>query len=141
VWGVVPILLLPTATNDAFGAKKWGASPNGLILKLQGQWTYGALVNHTWSYAGNGLNDINASFFQPFVTYASKTGASLTIIENTQSWNNDLFGGFTGVYYSQVVTFGKQMMQLGGGPKVYYGNNPFNPDWGIRANIILLFPK
>jgi len=142
VWGVGPILLLPTATNDAFAAKKWGAGPNGLILKLQGQWTYGALVNHTWSYAGNGLNDINASFFQPFVTYASKTGASLTIAsENTQSWNNDLFGGFTGVYYSQVVTFGKQMMQLGGGPKVYYGNNPFNPDWGIRANIILLFPK
>jgi len=142
VWGLGPILLLPTATNDAFGAKKWGAGPNGLILKLKGQWTYGALVNHTWSYAGNGLNDINASFFQPFATYASKTGASVTVAsENTQSWNNDIFSGFAGVFYSKVVTFGKQMMQLGGGPKVFYGNNPFNPDWGIRANIILLFPK
>ena len=142
VWGVGPALLLPTATDDALGIKKWGAGPNALILKLQGQWTYGALVNHIWSYAGNGPNDVDASFFQPFATYASKTGASLTVAaENTQDWNNDFFGGFAGIYYAKVFTFGKQMVQLGGGPKVFYGNNPFNPDWGIRANIILLFPK
>ena len=141
VWGVGPVLLLPTATND-LGIKKWGAGPNALVLKLQGQWTYGALVNHLWSYAGDGLNDVDATFFQPFATYASKTGASLTIAsENTQDWNNDFFGGFAGIYYAKVVTFGKQMVQLGGGPKVFYGNNPFNPDWGLRANIILLFPK
>ncbi|WP_296316984.1 hypothetical protein [Winogradskyella sp. UBA3174] len=142
VWGVGPVLLLPTATDNALGVNKWGAGPNALILKLQGQWTYGALVNHIWSYAGSGLNDVDASFFQPFATYATKTGASFTIAsENTQDWNNDLFGGFTGIYYAKVVTFGKQLLQLGGGPKVYYGNNQFNPDWGIRANVILLFPK
>lgn len=147
VWGVGPVLLLPTATDD-LGLKKWGAGPNALVLKLQGQWTYGALVNHIWSYAGDGPDnviepyDVNATFFQPFATYASKTGASLTIAaENTQDWNNDFFGGFAGIYFAKVMTFGKQMVQLGGGPKVFYGNNPFNPDWGIRANIILLFPK
>jgi hypothetical protein len=143
VWGVGPVLLLPTATDDLLGGQKWGAGPNLLVLKLQGQWTYGALVNHIWSYAGDDArSDVDATFFQPFVTYASKTGASLTIAsENTQSWNNDFFGGFAGIYYAKVMTFGKQMVQLGGGPKVFYGNNPLNPDWGIRANIILLFPK
>ncbi|MDP5081634.1 MAG: hypothetical protein NWP87_03185 [Winogradskyella sp.] len=142
VWGVGPVLLLPTATDDALGLKKWGAGPNGLILKLQGQWTYGALVNHIWSYAGSGLNDVDASFFQPFATYATKTGASYTIAsENTQDWDNDFFGGFTGIYYAKVTKFGKQMVQLSAGPKVYYGNNPFNPDWGVRANITLLFPQ
>ena len=95
-----------------------------------------------WSYAGSGSTDVNASFFQPFITYASKSGASITLAsENTQSWDNDIFGGFVGAYYNKVTSFGKQMVQLGGGPKVYYGNNPFNPTWGIRANIILLFPK
>ena len=142
VWGVGPILLVPTATDDVLGSKKWGVGPNVLVLKLDGQWTYGALVNHLWSYAGKGPNDINASFLQPFMTYATKSGASYTIAsENTQSWNNDIFGGFAGVYYGKVTKIGKQMIQLGGGPKVYYGNNPFNPDWGIRVNIILLFPK
>lgn len=142
VWGVGPILLLPTATNDFLGANKWGVGPNAVILKLNGQWTYGALVNHIWSVGGSGGNDINASFFQPFMTYATKTGASFTMAsENTQSWDNDIFGGFVGAYYAKVTKIGKQMIQIGGGPKIYHGNNPFNPDWGIRANIILLFPK
>ncbi|MFD1293133.1 hypothetical protein ACFQ5N_04720 [Lutibacter holmesii] len=141
VWGTGVVLTIPTATNN-LGSKKWGAGPNLLILKLQGQWTYGALANHIWSYAGSGTNDISNTFFQPFLTYANKSGASFTIAsENTQSWDSDTFSGFAGVYFSKVLKFGKQMMQLGGGPKIYYGNNPLNPEWGIRANIILLFPK
>lgn len=141
VWGVGPVFLVPTAT-DNLGINKWGVGPNALVLKLKGQWTYGALANHIWSFAGSGTNDVNATFFQPFMTYASKTGASLTLAsENTQDWNNDFFGGFVGVYYAKVVTMGKQMVQLGGGPKLFYGNNPFNPEWGIRLNVILLYPK
>jgi hypothetical protein len=141
VWGVGPILLLPTATDNALGAQKWGAGPNALLVKMKGQWTYGGIVNHTWSYAGSG-DDINATFFQPFMTYANKTGASYTLAaENTQLWDFKIFGGFVGAYYSKVTSIDKQMLQVGGGPKLYYGNNPFNPEWGLRANIILLFPK
>ncbi len=147
VWGVGPVFLLPTATNDAFASKKFGVGPNALALKLIGQWTIGALVNHTWSVGGvdtfpNYTPDVNATFFQPFATYATKSGSSFTLAsENTQSWDNDVFGGFVGFFYAKVVKFGNQMLQLGGGPKVFYGNNAFNPDWGFRANIILLFPK
>jgi len=141
VWGVGPVLLLPTASNDALGAHTWAAGPNAVFLKLEGQFTYGALVNHMWSYAGDG-SDISASFLQPFVTYASASGASLTVAsENTQSWKNDIFGGFIGVFYAKVVKLGKQLTQFGGGPKVFYGNNPFNPNWGLRLNIVLLYPK
>jgi len=142
VWGVGPILLFPTATDDALGAQKWGAGPNAIVLKIKGQWTYGGLVNHTWSYAGSGPNDISATFIQPFMTYASKTGDSYTLAsENTQVWDNSIFGGFIGVYYSKVTALGNQRLQIGGGPKIYYGNNPFNPKWGLRANIVLLFPN
>lgn len=142
VWGFGAILSLPTVTNDVLGLRKWGAGPSGLILKLNGQWTYGGLINHIWSYAGSGSNEISASFIQPFVTYATKTGASFTVAtENTQDWNNDLFGGFAGFYYAKVTSFGKQSVQFSVGPKVYYGNNTFNPEWGLRANITFLFPK
>lgn len=141
VWGVGPVLLIPSATSDIFAGNKWATGPNAVILKIKGPWTYGGLANHMWSFAGNG-NSINATFFQPFVTYASASGSSLTIAsENIQSWNNDIFGGFIGMYYAKVLKLGKQLAQFGGGPKVYYGNNPSNPQWGIRANIILLYPK
>lgn len=142
VWGVGPILVIPTATNDILGFDKWGAGPNALIVKIQGPLTYGGLVNHTWSYVGNGLNDINATFLQPFFTYSNKTGGSYTMAsENTQDWDNDFFGGFVGVYAAQILKLGPQLVQFAVGPKMYYGNNPFNPDWGIRANITLLFPN
>lgn len=142
VWGIGPIFLLPTATDDALGIDKWAIGPNAVFLKLQGQWTYGALVNHMWSFAGSGHNDVNATFFEPFATYATPDGASYTIAsENTQDWDNDFFGGFVTVLYAHVLKVKKQMVQLGAGPKFYYGNNPMNPKWGIRANVVLLFPK
>ncbi len=141
IWGVGPVLLLPTATNDALGSHTWAAGPNAVFLKLKGQYTFGALVNHMWSYAGDG-SDISASFLQPFVTYASKSGASFGVnSENTHSWLNDIFGGYIGATYSKVVKLGKQLTQIGGGPKVYYGNNPINPDWGLRLVVVLLYPK
>lgn len=141
IWGVGPILLLPTATDDLLGAHKWAAGPNAVFLKLIGRYTVGGLVNHMWSYAGSG-NKINASFVQPFITYATPSGVSYTVAsENTQSWGNDVFGGFVGVYFAKVITAGKQMMQLSAGPKVYYGNNTLNPSWGLRVNAILLYPK
>ncbi|WP_435136089.1 hypothetical protein [Formosa sp. A9] len=141
VWGVGPVLLLDTASENTLGANTWAAGPNAVFLKLSGAYTYGALVNHMWSYAGSG-NDISASFVQPFVTYAKPNGVSYTLAsENTQSWLNDIFGGFVGVYFAKVMHFGSQTVQLGGGPKVYYGNNPLNPDFGFRVNVIFLFPK
>ncbi|WP_207224220.1 hypothetical protein [Aquimarina brevivitae] len=141
VWGVGPVLLLPTATEDAFKSNTWAAGPNAVILKISGPYTFGGLVNHLWSYAGDG-EELSVSFMQPFFTYATPNGASYTIAsENTQSWENEIFGGVVGFYYAKVTKFGKQLVQLGGGPKVYYGNNTFNPDFGFRFNLVLLFPK
>jgi hypothetical protein len=34
-----------------------GCWTSALVLKLNGQWTYGVLANHIWSYAGSGFND------------------------------------------------------------------------------------
>lgn len=142
IWGAGPVFLLPTATEDFFGVNKWGIGPNVVVLKVQGQWTAGALANHIWSFAGGGDNTINATFLQPFVTYAMPSGVSYTVAsENTQDWDRSYFGGFVGFYAAKVVTLNKQLMQFSVGPKVYYGNNPTSPTWGIRANIVALFPK
>ena len=45
--------LLPTGTDDLLGTEKWGLGPTVVLLKQQGPWTYGALVNHIWSVAGD----------------------------------------------------------------------------------------
>ncbi len=73
IWGVGPVLLIPTATDDLLGAEKWGAGPTAVVLKQTGPWTYGILANHIWSFAGESNRaDVNATFMQPFVSYTTK---------------------------------------------------------------------
>ena len=45
------MLLLPTASDDLLGGKKWCVGPPALALVQQNGWPYGALVNHLWCYA------------------------------------------------------------------------------------------
>lgn len=144
IWGVGPALLIPTATDEALGAKKWAVGPTFIVLKKDKQIIYGMLFNHLWSFAGNGVNDVNGTFFQPFFSYASPTkkGRSYSIAsENTQNWENDAFGGQIGVYMAQILKVKKQILQASLGPRIYYGNNEYNPDWGIRLNVSLIYPK
>ncbi|MCK1978349.1 hypothetical protein LNK15_15040, partial [Jeotgalicoccus huakuii] len=64
------MFLWPTATSSELGTGKWGAGPTGVILKQHGGWTYGALANHIWSYAGHSDREaVSQSFAQPFLTY------------------------------------------------------------------------
>ena len=52
IWGVGPALLFPTASEDELGSGKAAAGPTMVVLKQKEGWTYGALANHLWSYAG-----------------------------------------------------------------------------------------
>jgi hypothetical protein len=36
IWGVGPVFLLPTATDDLLGSGKWGAGPTAVLLKQTG---------------------------------------------------------------------------------------------------------
>ena len=41
IWGLGPVFLLPTATEDLLGSGKWGTGPTAVLLKQTGGWTYG----------------------------------------------------------------------------------------------------
>ena len=53
-WGAGPVFLLPTATNDLMGTKKWGAGPTAVALRQEHGWSYGALANHISESPDNG---------------------------------------------------------------------------------------
>jgi len=91
IWGVGPAMLLPTATDDALGAGKWGIGPTAVALKQSGPWTYGGLFNHIQSFAGEGgREDVSATFLQPFVAYVTKTKTTLGLnAESTFDWKAD----------------------------------------------------
>jgi hypothetical protein len=143
IWGAGPALQLPTATDDLLGEEKWGAGPTGVILKQQGPWSYGMLANHIWSFAGEDSRaDVNRTFLQPFVSYTSKTFTTLGVIsESTYDWDRSQWNVPINVAVQQLLKIGKLpvALQLGGR---YYAEGPSaGPEWGLRFQVTLLFPK
>ncbi len=69
IWGAGPVLVIPSATDDLLGGKKWAGEPTVVLLKQRGEITFGGLANHLWSFAGNDSRaDVSATFIQPFVS-------------------------------------------------------------------------
>ncbi|THD65689.1 transporter [Robertkochia marina] len=142
IWGVGPVLLVPTATDDLLGQEKFGIGPTAVVLKQFGSLTAGALANHIWSVAGNSDRaDVNASFFQPFLAQNFPGGWAVSVnTEIAQDWDNDLTNGTLNLTGSKVTSIGSQLVNIFIGPRFPYGNG--NPaDWGFRTGIVLLFPK
>lgn len=142
-WGVGPALLLPTATDDLLGAEKWGAGPTAVILRQDGKYTYGALANHIWSYAGDDDRaEVNATFFQPFFVTALGEGANIAInSEMTYDWNAEEWSIPINLQYNKVFKVGDQMMQWQLGGRYYVETPEGGPDWGIRLGLTFLFPR
>ncbi|MCF1713250.1 hypothetical protein L0U88_01250 [Flavihumibacter sp. RY-1] len=141
-WGAGPVFVVPIATNQFLGAKKWAVGPTLVALSQKNGWTYGGLVNHLVSIAGDkNRSAVNATFLNPFLTYNWKSGAGITAnFEYTRDWENDINVLLFVPTASAVTKFGSQTVSFGIGPRIHL--SPDNkPDFGIRAGISLIFPK
>jgi hypothetical protein len=145
-WGVGPVLLVPTTSDPFLGSGRWGAGPTGVILKQSGAFTYGALVNHIWSYGGDDTRaDVNQTFLQPFFAYGTKSGWSYTLqTEATANWEAGDGQQWTvpiSFIVSKVTRLGKRPISFSVGPGVYVEKPDGGPNWRLRAVVTLLFPK
>ena len=144
IWGVGPVFLLPTATDDLLGGEKWGAGPTAVVLKQDGPWTIGALTNHIWSFAGDDdREDINATFLQPFISYTTPKAWTFALnTESTYNWETEDWSVPINFVVSKLVKVNKQPIQLSAGVR-YWADSPDNgPDgFGARLAITFLFPK
>lgn len=144
IWGVGPVLLLDTASNDALGSEKWAAGPTGVMLKQRGPWTFGVLANHLESFAGESNRaDISATFVQPFATYITPAQTTYGInTEATYDWEASESSVPINVSVSQLLKAGNQLYQVGAGVRYWADSAPNGPeDWGARFTFTLLFPQ
>lgn len=144
IWGVGPVFLFPSGTDDLLTTDKWGAGPTAVALKQSGPWTYGGLTNHIWSYAGDDdRSDVNSTFMQPFLTYTTKTAVSITAMtESTYDWDAQQWSVPLFLVVTKVTRIGNQMITFGGGVR-YWAESPESgaEGWGGRLVFALLFPK
>jgi len=147
IWGVGPTFTFPTASNRLLGSGKWSAGPTGVVLVMEGHWVYGALANNQWSFAGWAKTEVNQGLVQPFVNYNFGKGWYLVsapiltanwIARARDQWTVPVGGG--GGKLSRVGKVGLPVnIQL---QSFYNAVTPdTGPDWQLRFQVQLLFPK
>lgn len=144
IWGAGPVALLPTGTDNALTADKWGVGPTAVALKQEGGWTYGGLTNHISSFAGDDDRaDISATFVQPFVSYTTPEAVTYNLnTESTYDWKSNQWSVPVIATVSKVTTVGTQLLSFGGGVRYWAESSAGSPeDWGFRVFVTLLYPK
>ena len=144
IWGVGPVFLLPTASDNSLGTEKWGVGPTAVALKQSGPWTYGALANHVESFAGEDHRAyVSGTLLQPFVSYITKTKTTIGVnVESTYDWRGPQWSVPINFTVSQLLKVGNQIFQIGGGVRYWAETSRNGPeDWGARLQLTFLFPR
>ena len=72
LWGVGPIVQIPTISSADLGSSVWGGGPTAVIVHTGDKIVVAALANALWSFGGTkgpGGNSYNTSLFEPFFNY------------------------------------------------------------------------
>ena len=140
-WGVGPVALIPTSTDDSLGAGNWGGGLSAVFLGMPGNWVVGSLFSNVWA------QDVNMFTWQYFINYNIPNGNGLYLTSApiiTANWEADSsdrwtvpFGGGVG----KIFKIGKQ--PLNGQVSAYYNAEKpkFGADWQLRLQLQFLFPK
>lgn len=145
-WGIGPVIELPTGGPER-GTEKWSTGPSFVILVQPGNWTFGTIINNTWSFAGEeDREDVNHMLLNLFIVKQLGNGwyaNSAPIItadwtaESDQQWIVPI--GFGGGKLSMIG--GKLPVNLQ--TQLYYNvvRPDFGPEWQWRFQLQILLPK
>lgn len=142
MWGIGVNLLFPTASDNDVGSEKYSAGPSGMLVGFTENYTFGAVVNHIWSYAGDdSRKNVNQSQFQPL--YYMQLGNGWQIGDNptwTIKWDADSSGERydipIGLGLFKTTFIGSMGWKFGVTPRYYLKSyDGWGNDWGISFTI------
>jgi hypothetical protein len=148
IWGAGAIVQAPTQSNSKLGNSNWGLGPTFVVLHLDkgSPWVYGVLINNVWSTTSNKQGgSYNNGLIQPFLNYNFEGGFYLTSApiltvnwkaDSGQQWTVPLGGGVGKIFHFGKLPVNTQL-------SAYYNvaKPDFGPNWQIRAQVQLMFPK
>ncbi len=145
-WGVGPTLLFPTATDDLLGSSKWSAGPGAVAFIAKPPFTYGALVNQVWSYAGDDdASDVSQLLVQPFVNYNLANGWSIgaapIITANWEADDGDTWTVPIGGGVGKLTKIADVPVQAN--LRAYWNavTPEYGADWQMQFQLSFLFPR
>jgi hypothetical protein len=145
MWGFGPVVELPTG-GEKRGTQKWSAGPSFVVLAQPGDWTFGALINNTWSFAGKSDRDnVNHMLLNLFIVRQLGDGwyvNSAPII--TADWTADSEDRWIvplGAGGGKLILIGGKL-PLNLQTQLYYNvvRPDFGPEWQWRVQAQILLP-
>ena len=145
IWGVGPMVSMPTATVAPLQTGTWAAGVGGVIVKITGPWVFGGLVQGFWPVSDrNGDPKTDLFVLQPAVNFNFGEGWSIsTSPVITANWNAASGERWTvpiGMGIAKVTALGTRPMSIG----LHYYNYVKRPDgsagFQLRLAVSLLFP-
>jgi opacity protein-like surface antigen len=146
IWGVGPVITIPSASDIILGTGKVLAGPTVVVLVTPAHWVIGVLANNQWSVGGDPARQpVNFLTVQPFINYNMAGGWFLVsspiitadwLAAPGQQWTVPLGGGV-----GRVFKIGDQHVSasLQG---FYNAVRPNNTGaFTLRAYFSLLFPQ
>ncbi len=144
-WGVGPVTIWPTASDDRLGQEKFSIGPSFVFVKATPKFVAAAVISNWWSVAGESDRaDVSTFYFQYIFTYfLPKKWYATTAPILLADWEMDSEQRW-------VVPFGAgigKMFKLGKLPldlnlHGYY--NAIRPDgfaeWQLRTQLKFIFP-
>ncbi len=147
IWGVGPVALLPTATDDRLGSDKWGLGASAVVLTMPGNWVVGSLFSNVWSVGGSGDQDVNLFTWQYFINYNIPNSGGWYLSSApimTANWEADSGDKWTvpvGGGGGRVFKIGKQPVNVQAQAFYNVEKPEYAADWQLRLQLQFLFPK
>jgi hypothetical protein len=143
-WGIGPVLLAPTATDDAIGSGKWAIGPAIGFVARGEKLMWGLFNQNLFSFAGDSnREDVNVSILQPIVNYSlpEKWSIGTSEMNITYDWKKDAWTALPmGVKLAKLVKFGKLPVQFAGAYECNFADDYVAPKWTINFTVKFLFP-
>ena len=147
LWGVGPVIQVPTASDPTLGSSVWGGGPTGVLVYMKGPWVAGGLANNVWSfggYQGRGGTKYNTFLAQPFVNYnfgeGWYVGSAPIITANWLATGDKAWTLPVGAQVGRVIKLGGKLpvnLLLG----AYYNalRPEFGSTWQLRSQVTFIF--
>jgi hypothetical protein len=146
LWGMGPVVQIPTITSADLGSNVWGGGPTAVVVYTGGKIVAGALANTIWSLGGTKGpfgNSYNTSLFEPFFNYNFGQGwyaySDPNIVANWQArgtkWTVPLGGGAGRL----IRVGGKLPVKLSAGLFYNVVQPTYGGRWVLNADVTLIF--
>ena len=144
-WGVGPVMLFPTATDDRLGGEKWAMGPAEGFVARSDKLMWGAFNQNLFTYAGNGSREnVNVSILQPIINYSlpDKWSVGNSEMNLTYDWEKSAWTALPlGLKLNKMVKLGGKLpVQFSGGYEYNFANNYVGPEWMVNLTVKFLFP-